>query len=959
MARERFLVLLLAASGFAGIAYEVLYGRLLGDRLGSQFLVNAAILLTFLAGIGIGTRIAYRLWSWLPWVEAAIGGYALLVAANIEAIDTALYRLAGAAPGAAMPVLLAGCVALLAVPATLIGVSLPVLSGYLALLRPGPVFSSSYAAYNLGAALVVLASEYWLIRIAGIRAATVMVAAVDIAVAAAVLFWFNDLRRRRPLPRIPPPSPAPAPARQGIPSPHRPLAALVMASIGSAVFQLLLIKLAECLFGPFRDTFALVLGLVFAGIAGGSYAVKRWRLGFGPLMVITSCGLTVLLCAFPLLARAYAAWHPLLPAPLAKFLFLLLAAGLPTAGFGATIPALLRRHLPEKQAAGGVAQAAGRLLFWSSLANALGFLLMVFVLHPRLDYGAILMTVILCAAASALILAPRGRSAAAALFLALAATLLGPRFWDENLLYLGHTAFDSPADLDEARNELGLPQTFKGPQDVFSILPTKSGPRFFINGYISMTLDSPWEPLVGAVAASYAPRLDRALVLGVGSGNTAGVVGQLFAHTDGVEINGVVLANLHRMRAYNFGIVQNPRVRLIHDDAIHFVKEQGPRYSLVVNTVTTPLYFSSAKLYTEDFLTAVKARLTPDGLYVTWVDSRVGDEGIQIMLRTLSRVFGQVALAWVRSSYFLLLCSDQPIAPYNGLALAREPALAAAFRSRFQIEPAWVAYCLLAPDISPLIGDPNGVANRLDYPALEFAMSRLRQRGYERFKTAVEVQQNLSAVEQRIAPYLDFDPVAFTVHAERLLGDCRFTRRWLRQATARLPDFASRRKALLRRIEPRLAAAADTADAYHKAGFRLLKAGLYREAIELFRTALAKNPRRNNTYFNIGACYEYLGEYEAALTNYRKELEVDPDDEDVAYRLGRVYVKMGRFADALPLLRQAVDQGPTGWRWYYLGRAQEGLGDRQAAHASYRRGLELAPGHARIRQALTRIGANP
>ncbi len=982
-AREHLLVLLLGASGFAGIAYEVLYGRLLGDRLGSQFLVNAAILLTFLAGIGIGTRIAHRLWRWLPWVEAAIGGYALWLAFNIRGIDAWLYRLAGTFPGAAMPVLLAGCVALLAIPAVLIGVSLPVLSGYLALLRPGPVFSASYAVYNLGAAAVVLASEYWLIRIAGVRAATVMVAMVDLAVAAALLAWFGDLRRRPPKRPVsghggatapeeetgparprdqlqrPPPCRGPEPGRNAGRYPWRPLAALAVASTGSAVFQLLLVKLAECLFGPFRDTFALVLGLVFTGIAGGSYVVQRWRLTFVHLMAATVLALTGLLLGFASLARLYAAWHGLLPAPLAKFLWLLAAAGLPAAGFGATIPALLQEHPAEPQAAGEVARNAGRLLFWSSLANVLGFLLMVFLLHPHLEYGTILLAVVACAAASALVLQPRSRPAAACALLLLAATILGPRFWEENLLYLGHTSFDSPADLDEARNGLGLPETFKGPQDVFSILHTESGPRFFINGYISMTLDSPWEPLVGAVAAAYAPRLDRALVLGVGSGNTAGVVGRLFAHTDGVEINGAVLANLHRMRAYNFDIGRNPRVRLVHDDAIHFVKERGPSYSLVVNTVTTPLYFSSAKLYTQDFLAAVKKRLTPDGLYVTWVDSRVGDEGIRIMLRTLGQSFRHVALAWVRSSYFLLLCSGRPVAPYNGLALAREPELAAAFRRRFQIEPSWIAYNLLVPEINSLAATTDAPVNRLDYPALEFAMSRLRHRGYRRFKAAIEERQDIDAVAKRIGPHLAFDPVAFTVHAERLLGDCRFTRRWQRQAAERVQGFTGRRRALLRRIEPRLAAAAGTADAYHKAGFRLLEAGLYREAIELFRTALAKNPQQDNSFFNIGACYEYLGEYSAALANYRKELDVDPGDGDVPYRLGRVYVKMGRFADAIPLLRQAVAGRATARQWYYLGRAQEGVGDTAAARASYRRGLELAPDDPLLRRGLDRTGPAP
>ncbi len=937
--RERLLAVLLLGAGFAGIAYEVLYGRMLGDRVGSQFIVNAAILLTFLVGIGIGTLIAHRLWSLLPWVEVAIGGYALIVAASIDTIDRFLYRLA-AVGGGTMIVPLLGCVLLLVVPAVLIGVSLPVLSGYMALLRRGPVFCGTYAAYNLGAALVVLASEYVLIRVAGIRAAMVMVALVDLAVAVAVAVWFADLRRRRP--------PPVAAGRLAVP--RRWLAALVTASVASAVFQLLLVKLAECVFGPFRDTFALVLGVILAGITAGSWTVRRWRWDFATLMVLNCGGLLIVLLGFAPAVRLYAAWHEAVWPVALKLGFLVLLAGVPAATFGATIPALLvrQRH---------VARESGWLLFWSSMANGVGFLLMVFWLHPRLDYGVIVAVVAALSGCACLIFSPRTRRAGLAVALALAAGVACVTVWDEDLLYLGHTAFDSVADLDKTRTSITLPEKFKGPQDVFSIVHSRAGPRFFINGYISMVLDSPWEPLVGAVASVYAPRLDRALVLGVGSGNTAAVAGLLFDHTDGVEINGAVLANLHRMRPYNFDIEHNPRVTLIHDDAIHFVKATTIRYSLVINTVTTPLYFSSAKLYTVDFLQAVKKRLSDGGLYVTWVDSRVGDEGIQIMLRTLTRTFRHVALSWVRSSYFLLLCSDVAIAPRNAEALARHPVLADAFRRRFQIEPGWVAYNLLVGDVSPLVGDPAGPVNRLDYPALEFAMSRLRHRGYDRFKTAVEMHQDLGAVEQRLAPYLDFDPVAFVVHAERLLGDCRFTRRWRRQAAAGLPNFAERRRQVLVAVERRLAEAADSADAFHKAGFRLLTAGLYREAIDLFQKALQKDPHRNNSYFNIGACYEYLGEYEAALENYRRELTVDPDDEDVAYRLGRVYVKMNDFDQAVPLLEGALQKEETPNRYYYLGRARLGLGQVAAARRSFERGLELDPDNDRLRRALEEMAA--
>src|SRR5205814_2186471 len=80
------------------------------------------------------------------------------------------------------------------------------------------------------------------------------------------------------------------------------------------------------------------------------------------------------------------------------------------------------------------------------------------------------------------------------------------------------------AELAKAEAGAGPAETFRGGQDVFSITYTRGKPHFFINGYVSIPLDVPSEKVVGAFSSLFAPRRDRALVLGVGSGATAGTV---------------------------------------------------------------------------------------------------------------------------------------------------------------------------------------------------------------------------------------------------------------------------------------------------------------------------------------------------------------------------------------------------------------------------------------------------
>ena len=332
-----------------------------------------------------------------------------------------------------------------------------------------------------------------------------------------------------------------------------------------------MIKIAECFLGPFRETFALVLCVVLLGIAVGSAVTEKFQLQFQQVLIANLIGLGWLLGGFELVSRMYATYHPAaVESYFVSVAFKLLAVGilmgLPAVSFGATIPALLTSQRD-------VARDSGRLLFISSVANAAGFVLMVSFLHSHFDYGVLIVIVAAFGALSYIVYCQRrwGR-VLTGLAMLLAVVAIHRTLWNENLLYLGYTSFDSSEDLREASSQMIFPERFKGPQDVFSINRTQDDSYFFINGFISIALNSPAEKVVGAFASLFSPRTDRALVLGVGSGATAGTVGLLFDQTEAVEINPVVLENLYRMADDNFQIESRPQVKLILDDAIHFTK---------------------------------------------------------------------------------------------------------------------------------------------------------------------------------------------------------------------------------------------------------------------------------------------------------------------------------------------------------------------------------------------------
>ncbi len=906
--KARLLSLLVLVSGFCGISYEILFGRILGNLAGDQFTVSGAVLLTFLLGLGMGALAAHRLWRWLWAIEAGIGLCGLAFAFGTAWLDRLLYLREGA--------LLPLCVGLLLVPSFLIGASLPIFAGWLRSLAPGAAFSRSYALYNFGAAAMVLMVEFWLVRQFGIRLATVSVATLNGAAALMLLAFFRN----------PPPPPQPVDCRSAR-WPWRVLAALSLAGVASAIFQLTMLRVAECLLGPFRETFAFVLALVLLGIALGSVCVRRWNWSFAGCMVVSLVALIWQLAGLPTTMRGYAEGYeaavsrPFFLVPF-KMLVLAVLMLVPAMGFGATVPALLgagRGHL---------ARDSGRLLFYVSLANAAGFALMTSWLHLQLDYGVLLLTVA-ALACLALWLNPGGgwtvRSAAP--LLVVAALLAQRKAWDEDLLYIGHEAFRSPETLREKWAGVDASERYKGRNESFSIARYSGDPYFFTNGYISIPLHAPSEKLVGAFAAIHAPRSDRALVLGVGSGATAGTVGKLFERTDAVEINRAVLDNLHRMKEYSFDIEADPNIRILHDDGVHFVKSGQERYSLIVNTVTNPLYFSSSKLYTTDFYELVKRRMTPDGVYATSFDSSIGEEGADIMLRTALDSFRHVAVGSIKGSYYLLLCSDQAIRPWQPRLVADHPWMGRFFREQYELRPEWLLYGQLLTDAGVLLGNPDCPLNTLDRPELEFAMARLAAGSdYPAFTARVEEVVDSREVAQACEGLIDYDPHHHLLHLESLVRGSAAALGLRRHLEESDPDFASRcRQAELEQVE-REASSGEPSEAYFQYGKELVTRGDYAEALAQFSRALELRPDFAEAYFRRGMLKEYFGQLDQALDDYERLAELVPGDPEAAYRIGSIHVRQRRFAEAIPLLRWARESRPEDVSVrMYLDQAEEGM----------------------------------
>jgi spermidine synthase len=572
-------------------------------------------------------------------------------------------------------------------------------------------------------------------------------------------------------------------------------------------------------------------------------------------------------------------------------------------------------------------------------------MLMGFVLHRLLDYGPLLLLVALMTVAALVIHTGYRRPASwAALGVLGLAAILYRGYWDEESLYVGHTTIRSLGNFEEARQRKMSVQRFKGPHDAFALIEFSSGPGFFINGYFSVSLDSPAERILGALSSMLAPRADEALVLGVGSGATAGVVGQLFEHTDAVEISRPVLENLHRMAQYNFDIDHRPEVTIVQDDAVRFVKNSPKQYSLILNTATTPRYFSSSKLYTRGFFEAVGQRLTPDGVYVTWLDSRVGENGVNIILETLARSFQDCWLGRLGGRYFFLACSKSEMQLRRFESVTSHEALRRHFAEAYTLPLRLLPYSIISTDALALRPRNSAAVNTLDLPVLEFEMARLGLGGsLDNFVEEVRTRFDWRTIQAAFSDSMKWEWAEFLLYAD------------LRESTdigAEIPspipetDYDRAASAIAREM--------DTEKAYYSIGESLRKRQRHAAALPELSRVVSMDTSRGDAHYAIGETYFALAAYDRALTHYSTSWELDRD-ERIPLSTARTLIALSRYQEALEWLETAEALGIGGADvYYYRGVAHEGLKDRSRARRSYARALEQNPQHALAREALER-----
>jgi len=450
--------------------------------------------------------------------------------------------------------------------------------------------------------------------------------------------------------------------------------------------------------GGSAHTLALVLAVFVACVAAGALVVARLgapgrsALFFNQALVaLSTLALFVTLDEWPY-------WAHLLRIRIASsetgywvhqgasFVALLALLAIPIGGMGATMPLAFHVARRGRGDLDSLGRLVGSLFGWNALGNLLGGVLGGYLLYRWMGIGEAIMLALACIGCSVLLAAAGlGRRERVAGWVVAALSIAGivaypghdplrfaagtfrlrealeysgagpGRFYDE--YYRGRRVLayrDDPeatfAVIENPVPALALAERF--PHLAGSIYANPSfeldatlRPRaIMINGKADSNthFDLDTLLLLAHAPAGFATSRERVLVIGLGTGVTAGAISLYddVKRIDIVEIAPAVVELLPHFAAANHGIADDPRIEILVADAFQVLRRGSARWDLIVSQPSNPWALGNDQLFSRDYFRLVRARLADGGVFAHWVQRYSTSEEIAaIAINTLRSEF--------------------------------------------------------------------------------------------------------------------------------------------------------------------------------------------------------------------------------------------------------------------------------------------------------------------------------
>jgi spermidine synthase len=703
-----------AASGLAGLVYEVAWTRLLTLYIGHATAATSTVVAAFMGGLAAGSLLGSRA------AVRVTRRQALLAYAALELLVLIAALLIPLALGAIVPALawayrdgeaslffpvvrVAACLLLLSLPAMALGATFPFavrwfVRGDSSAGRSG---GALYAANTAGAALGALTSAFVLLPRLGLTGATIVaVAAGSLAgVTALVLARGTSADDIEPVSDEPSTHRAPAgqSARRGRARQRPPVvepepppswmggAVLALSGCATFLFEIAWARVSSSVIGPSTYAFAATLTGVIAGLALGSVvgsaAAGRARRPALPLAIALGAAALAVMWVTPIAGRELPVFVigelSATSQPFGRLVIVHAAVvgllAMPAAGaVGAAFPLALEIVARRR---GEVARRLGSAYAVNTVASVAGSLAAGFLAIPLLGLQNTLRLAAALLALAAFIAVAWGRLPRAARFagvlpaVAAVGLVVATPAWDRELLAGGGYKYaarvPSGVDVATALRAGTLLHYREGATGIVSVKELTGIRSLSIDGKVdaSSSGDMLTQKLLAHLPLLLHEHPDSICIIGLGSGVTlASALVHPAAAVDVVEISPEVVEASRHFAKENRGALDDPRTRLILGDGRSHLALSSRTYDVIISEPSNPWMAGVAALFTREFFTAVRGRLRPDGIFCQWAHTYdISDADLRSIVATFASVFPNGTMWLIGEGDLLLVGGAEPV----------------------------------------------------------------------------------------------------------------------------------------------------------------------------------------------------------------------------------------------------------------------------------------------------------
>lgn len=678
-------------SGFAGLAYQVLWMRMLGLFFGSDMYGVSIILSTFMGGLALGSLLGGRLAEqtrrpllWYGVAEIGIGGFALGFAPLLALFEPLLHTLYPPSPTDGKlwvfqiaRVLLASGVLLF--PTACMGATLPLIMRHFVRNRRvlGRLAAHFYAVNTLGALAGTLAAGFLLLPYLGTRLSNGCAAALNLAIGGICV----SIGLQRKLPDWPlhdapsdlDPLPGVAPeARRRMA--HAAVIAIGVSGFAAFALEVVWTRILLLSFSATVYSFASMLACFLFGIFLGSRGIASsvdWSPNPIRLFAALELGVGVSVGALSLLVYGVpslfgrlmsgvalllgeARDHTLVVSTLvASFLLLLV----PTTLLGATFSVALRAYTTNVSRVGS---RTGNLYAANTIGAILGSLSGGFLMIPALGTVPSLSLVALLFAGVGMLLLREGQLRHSSPFFAGAATAAATTaLMSSASLFMPHRVILN----FNQRAHVGTKLLYhrEGVQNTIDVIRSKSGVNALVIGGNVEADDSELQRrhfvLKGHLPLMFLAEPRTVLVIGLGMGITLRATARHpgLERIDVVEISPEVVEAQAYLSEVNEDVLRNPLVHVRIDDGRLYMKLSRARYDMITADPIHPKVSRVGYLYTREYYESIRDRLNDQGVVCQWLPLyQMAPLRLRAAVKTFIEVFPEATLWYVRNHALLI-----------------------------------------------------------------------------------------------------------------------------------------------------------------------------------------------------------------------------------------------------------------------------------------------------------------